>query len=274
MDFTIKFATYDDLEAADRVERSASRGVYLTDAWHYFSTLKGELVCAYDGERMIGIGRFTVLPDGTGWLETLRVSPDHQRQGVGKSIYKKWVELAKAYGCPSMAMFTGVTNAASSGLAELYGLKTSAQHRGCHLTGFAGGDPHGFKHVYWQRAVQLILPQKDEYHDYMVFNRTFYHINDANAKAFAMEGKVFEDEGSGSYIVCGGRVQQNAALHIAMMGGDIGKCLDFAVNYARAQGIEKISCTFALENEKLEGALYRRGFIADKVNLITKEVVF
>ena len=59
-----------------------------------------------------------------------------------------------------------------------------------------------------------------------------------------------------------------------MMGGDIGKCLDFAVNYARAQGIEKISCTFALENEKLEGALYRRGFIADKVNLITKEVVF
>ena len=63
MDFTIKLATYDDLEAADRVERSASRGVYLTDAWHYFSTLKGELVCAYDGERMIGIGRFTVLPD-------------------------------------------------------------------------------------------------------------------------------------------------------------------------------------------------------------------
>jgi hypothetical protein len=50
MDFTIKLATYDDLEAADRVERSASRGVYLTDAWHYFSTLKGELVCAYDGE--------------------------------------------------------------------------------------------------------------------------------------------------------------------------------------------------------------------------------
>ena len=274
MDFTLKLAAYDDLEAAARVESSASRGVYLADAWHYFNSLKGALVCAYDGDKMIGIGRFTVLPDGTGWLETLRVSPDYQRQGAGKLIYKKWVELAKEYGCPSMAMFTGLTNAASSGLAELYGLKTVAQHRGCHLTDLAGGNPHGFKHVYWQRAVQLILPHKDEYHDYMTFNRTFHHINEANAKAFAIEGKVFEDEGSGSFIVCGGRFQQNAALHIAMMGGDIDKCLDFAINYAKAQGIEKVSCTFALENEKLESALYKRGFIADKVNLITKEVVF
>lgn len=275
MDFTLKLAAYDDLEAADRVERATIPNyAYLADAWHYFNSLKGGLVCALDGDRMIGIGRFTVLPDGTGWLETLRVLPEYQRQGVGKMIYKKWLELAKEYGCPSMAMFTGVTNAASSGLAELYGLKTAAHHRGCHLTGLTGGDPHGFKHVYWQRTVQLILPHKDEYNDYMTFNRTFHHVNEANAKAFAIEGKVYEDEESGSFIVCGGRFQQNAALHIAMMGGDLDKCIDFAINLAKAQGIEKVSCTFALENKKLESALLARGFAADPVDLITKEIVF
>ena len=41
---------------------------YLADAWHYFSTQKGDCVCVYDGDELIGIGRFTVLPDGTGWL--------------------------------------------------------------------------------------------------------------------------------------------------------------------------------------------------------------
>ena len=275
MDFTIKLAAYTDLAAADSVERAVTpRGAYLAEAWHYFNSIKGDLVCAYDGEKMIGIGRFTVLPDGTGWLETLRVDPEYQRRGAGRQIYQKWVELAREYGCPSMAMFTGETNVASSGLAELFGLKTVAHHRGYHLTELAGGDPHGFRHVYWQRAVQLILPRKDEYNDYMTFNRTFHHINEANAKAFAVEGKVFEEEESGSFIVCGGRFQQNAALHIAMMGGDLDRCIDFAVNLAKAQGIGKVSCTYALENEKLEKALLARGFAADKGDLITKEVVF
>lgn len=274
MDFTIKLAGYSDLAAAAAVEQGVTPGsAYLADAWHYFNSIKGDLVCAYAGEKMIGIGRLTVLPDGTGWLETLRVLPEYQHQGAGKLIYKKWLELAGEYGCPSMAMFTGVRNAASSGLAELYGLKTVMQHRSYHLTELSGGNPHGFKHVYWQRAVELILPHKDEYRDYMTFNRTFHHINEANAKAFAVEGKVYEDMESGSFIVCGGRFQQNAALHIAMMAGDLDKCINFAVNLAGAQGIEKVSCTFALENEKLEKALLKRGFRPDISDLITKEIV-
>jgi hypothetical protein len=85
---------------------------------------------------------------------------------------------------------------------------------------------------------------------------------------------VFEDKTSGSFIVCGARFQHRAALHIAMMGGDYGKCIDFAVNYAKAQGVKKVSCTYAVENEKLEAVLKARGFAAEKSDLITKEVVF
>ena len=95
-----------------------------------------------------------------------------------------------------------------------------------------------------------------------------------NAKGFAMEGKVFEDKESGSFIVCGARFQHQVTLHIGMMGGDYEKCLDFAVNYAKAQGLEKVSCTFAIENEKLEQALIARGFAPEPSDLITMEIKF
>ncbi len=275
MNFTVKIADYNDMAAAVAVEKETMGDyVYLEDAWHYFESLKGGLVCVYDGKKMIGIGRFSVLPDGSGWLETLRVIPSYQRNGAGKEIYKKWFELAKELKCPSMAMFTGVTNVASSKLAEVYGLKTVAYHKGYHLTKLKAGCTHNFKYVNWKRAVDLILPLRDEYNNYMTFNRTFHHINEANAKAFACEGKVFEDKESDSFIVCGARFQHQAALHIAMMNGNLDKCIDFAINYAKSQGIEKISCTLALENEKLQNALIARGFEAEKGTIITKEIVF
>lgn len=275
MDFTVKLAAYGDMAEAVKVERETMGDyVYLEDAWHYFNSLNGGLVCVSHGEKMVGIGRFSVLPDGSGWLETLRVIPEYQRKGIGREIYKKYVELAQKNRCPSMAMFTGVNNVASSALAEVFNLKTAAQHRGYHLTNLEGGDPHGFVHAGWQRAVELILPMQKEYNNYMTFNRTFYRVNEANAKQFAIEGKVFEDKESGSFIVCGARFQHQAALHIAMMGGDYDKSIDFAVNYAKAQGLKKVSCTYAIANEKLEAALKNRGFTADKSDLITKEVVF
>jgi len=276
MAFTIKLAKYEDRDECVRVEGESMPGYpgYLRDAWHYFQSQKGACVCVYEEDEMIGIGRFTVLADGTGWLETLRVASAHQGKGAGKAIYRKYRELAQEYGCPSMAMFTGVKNVVSSGLAEKYGLRTVMTHRGYHLTKPQGGDAHGFHPVNDQRAVELVLPMKEEYHDYMVFNRTFYHVNDANVRAFAAEGKVFEDETDGSFIVCGARFQHQTALHIAMMGGNYEHCIDFAVNYARAIGVPKVSCTFALGNEKLEEVLRARGFAPDASDIITKEIVF
>ena len=114
----------------------------------------------------------------------------------------------------------------------------------------------------------------DTYHNYMVFNRTFFRINTPNARAFANEGKVFEDPADGSFIVCGARFQHQVALHIAMMGGDYDRCIDFAINHAKAMGVPKVSCTFTLGNEKLENVLKARGFTPDAGDIITKEIVF
>ena len=276
MAFALKIAQYEDMAECARIEHESLPGYpgYLCDAWHYFQNQKGACVCVYDGDEMIGIGRFTVLPDGTGWLETLRVAIPHQGKGAGKAIYRRYRELAEEYGCPSMAMFTGVRNAVSSGLAEKNGLTTAATHRGYSLTELVGGSAHNFRPVAPIRAGELALPLRGEYRDHMVFNRTFYHINDANIRCFAAEGKVFEDSSDGSFIICGARFQHHAALHIAMMGGNYDHCIDFAINYAKACGIPKVACTFTLENEKLENALKARGFVPDPSDLITKEIVF
>jgi len=276
MAFTVKLAQYTDRDECTRVEHASLPNYpgYLSDAWHYFQSQKGACVCVYEEDEMIGIGRFSVLPDGTGWLETLRVSIPHQGKGVGKAIYRKYHELAREYGCPSMAMFTGVKNIVSSGLAEKNGLRTAATHRGYSLTDLTGGNAHHFRPVNPQRAAGLVLPMKAEYNDHMVFNRTFFHINNANVRCFAAEGKVFEDSEDGSFIVCGARFQHNVALHIAMMGGDYERCIDFAVNYAKAIGVKKVCCTFTLENDKLEKVLKARGFVPDASDIITKEIVF
>ena len=274
MDYKVKLAAYEDMERCVAVEEETMpSGTYLRDAWHYFNSLKGGMVCVYSGEKMIGIGRFSVLFDGTGWLETLRVIPPFQNQGAGKAIYRKWLELAEELKCPSMAMFTGPTNVRSAGLADRFGLRDTYVHHVYALKELGEGDPHGFRHIAWHRAVELILPKKEEYHNYICFNRTFYRINEANAKGFSIEGKTFEDPESGSFIVIGARFQHQRTMHIGMMGGDLDRCLDFAVSYAKANGNKSLTCTFCAENEELQAALEKRGFTYSN-DLITKERKF
>ncbi len=275
MAFTRKMATWDDLTEAAKVEAAAMKNVYLEDAWDYYARTGGELVCIYEGEKMVGIGRLSVLFDGSGWLECLRVAPEYQNQGAGKLIYKEWLEIAHKLGCQGLGMFTSDDNARSAGLAEKYGgLTFSGYHQGYTLTNPQGGDPHGFKHVNWERAEQLILPLKEKYNDYMSLNRTFYRVNSGNAHGFASSGWVYEDTESGSFVVAGARFQHMAALHIAAMGGDLDKCIDFAINLGRAMGNQRITCTVAEPNEKLVAALTSRGFTKDPFRIMTKEVMW
>ena len=62
MAFTVKLAQYADMAECARVEYESLPNYpgYLSDAWHYFQSQKGACVCVYDGNEMIGIGRFTV----------------------------------------------------------------------------------------------------------------------------------------------------------------------------------------------------------------------
>lgn len=279
MAFTIKLAEYSDMEQAVKVEVGTMGDyTYLQSAWHYYHTTPGKLVCALDGDYMLGIGRLSVLPDGSGWLECLRVLPQYQGQGAGKQIYSECLRLAEQYHCPSIAMYTSTQNRRSSGLAERFGLTLKGSHRGYVLNDLKGEtfakEPSAFVPANWQMACRLLLPLKEQYADYFSLNRTFYHVNRPNIQHFAARGFVFWEEKSGSVVVCGARFCHEAGLHIAAMGGDYNRCIDFAINLARALGVPKITCTICSSNSQVQRALRQRGFAAEKAELITKELVF
>ncbi len=273
MQITLKKATLEDMEDCIAVEKkSMPNHCYLKDVWSYFQGTVGDLSCVYVDGVLAGIGKFTLLYDGTGWLETLRVDPKYQGMGVGKEIYKRYLEQGSHYNCPRLEMYTGVENRVSAGLAIKHGLSKVQEFRGYNLTEFTPPtEDYSFQIVDPQRAAQLILPLSEAYHGYMVSNRTFYRINPPTAEGFGMDGKVFEDA-KGNFIVCGARFQHLKALHISMMGGDLATCLGFAKKFACSHGIPKLTVTFALPNQALEQCLIEQGFEKEPSDHMTMAV--
>ena len=123
-----------DLGRCLEIERAAVRSNhYLNDVIDYYRTTKGEFTLALADSFPAGMGKLTVLYDGSAWLELLRVHPDFQRQGMGKAIYRRYLEQVAAFGCPSARMYTGVKNVASAALAEQFGLHRGPEFRGMSL---------------------------------------------------------------------------------------------------------------------------------------------
>ena len=91
MELVVRTVTRPELDKAVEVEEKAMKGSgYLRDVSELFlSDEVGPLLGAYkDGEELVGIAKYTVLADHTAWLETLRVAPEYQRQGVGRRLYE------------------------------------------------------------------------------------------------------------------------------------------------------------------------------------------
>ncbi|MFI3284097.1 MAG: GNAT family N-acetyltransferase [Erysipelotrichaceae bacterium] len=270
MEVTIKYATYDDLKACVKVEENTMESLYyLAEVWDYFMHTKGELICACHQDKIIGIGRFSVLPDKSGWLETLRVLPEYQHCGVGKRIYDEYLTLAKKYHCPSIAMYTGSLKNISSALACKYGLSHSATFQGCHLTSIHSCNKHHFKKISVENALETIFSKEVNHSNYMCMNRTFYQLNTDNITQFALDGLIFKDESSDSLIILGSRFQHEKALHILFMQGNIEDCIDFAINYAYCINIPKLSCTLEQRRIDLQENLEQRGFIKEPFTLVT-----
>lgn len=109
MELVVRTVTRPELDKAVEVEEKAMKGSgYLRDVSELFlSDEVGPLLGAYkDGEELVGIAKYTVLADHTAWLETLRVAPEYQRQGVGRRSMRSsrsspgrraWSAMANVY---------------------------------------------------------------------------------------------------------------------------------------------------------------------------------
>ena len=240
-------------------------GGYLRDVSPLFlGDTVGPLLGAYRDGELVGIAKYTVLPDHTAWLETLRVTPAHQRQGVGRRLYEEFQALSKEKGVESMAMYTGLKNIPSYSLARVFGLDTAGRYREMQLDldGVAKPEKPAFAPVGEDRAVELVLPLSEKYEGFVIFNRTFMRINEANVRALAREGKVLEDPATGSVLVFGNRFLEKRSVQIAMMDGDADACIDYAIAVGLEKGVPAVVTETPLDAEALQAQFAARGFKA------------
>lgn len=271
MNYILKPVTSELLNDALLVEKGAMGDYcYLADVYEYFKTTKGELTAAFIDDKMVGIGKFTVLWDGSAWLETLRVDPSWQRKGVGMEIYKRYFEQLKEFDCPSVAMYTGAKNVSSAELARRYALEKAASFREYTLPS-SSGDIGNFKQASEDKAVELMKPYFEKYNSYVVMNRTYYKLNANTCKGLASEGRVYYEQNSNSLLVAGARFQSTKGLHIAMLEGDRKACLSCANALAEKQGASRLVCNFALPNIEVEEFLKASEFTAFPEDFITME---
>lgn len=230
----VRKMTKEDIDGALAVERSAIKGNnhYLKDTYDYYTSTLGELSVACIQDRIVGIGKFSVLFDGSAWLELLRVHEDFQKCGVGRAIYQRYMEQVQAYHCPMVGLYTGINNIGSCKLAMRHGLDKDTFY-----TGFS----HTVVEDKFYVPFHLLkdLPFQEITVPHLCINHTFYPNNEDTLRGFLSQGYLYQYEDT--LLIMGSRFQPYKALYIAYItGSHVEEALCYAMHHAYQQGIEKI----------------------------------
>ncbi len=276
MGITLRRARATDREQILEVEARAIRTVrYIAEVFgQWVADDEGHLsVAEIDGE-LAGVGKFTVMPDRSAWLEALRVDPEAQGRGIGKRFYELFLSAARHKRIKTLRMYTGVKNAVSKGLAERFGFRLAATYRGAWLPVSVGPAQPVTQFIEVtdpDRATALVMPHAERWTGFMVMNRTFMAINPATCAALAAEGKVYEHQPSGSVIVLGARFMPQQGLHVALFTGDEDACLAFACRQAAEQRVPKLQVMFPPTAERIQAMLLTKGFQLEESDCIVME---
>ena len=233
----------------------------------------GEFSVAEIDDEIVGCGKFTVLPDGSAWLETLRVIPERQGLDVGKRFYERFYDNARRLGVKTMRMYTGVKNVVSKGLAERYDLELAERFRGVRMSSenCTPSDIDFIEVTDIEKANELISYHSDNWGGFLVMNRTFYKISSELVSYLVKNGMVYSDPETESVIVVGARFMPWKQLHIGLYGGDASGCLAFAMNKGLARGVETLNCLFPSSSSSTEEILLESGFELEPSDFIVME---
>lgn len=272
---TVRRARRDDLDAINRVEAGSTPSLrYVARVFDDFvSDEIGEFSVAEIDGQVVACGKFSLMPDHSAWLETLRVLPAYQGRGAGKRLYERFFEVARREGVTTMRMYTGVTNLVSKGLAERFGFRLAGTFRGAWLPleAAAGPAPAFTPVTDPARATALLMPHAARWTGFVVMNRTFYALSPVLCADFSRAGRVFEERASGSVVVLGARFMPEQALHLGLYAGDAQACLDFAAHLGVERGAGRVSCLFPPAAADIQAALTGRGFRLESSDFIVME---
>lgn len=277
----IRRATRNDLAAIIAVEAKSTPNLrYVPHVFDLFlQDPRSPLLVAEIDDEIVACAKFTVVPDGSAWLETLRVIPERQGLGVGKRLYEAFFALAEQEGVSTMRMYTGTKNAVSKGLAERFGFQPAQTFYGAQrvieTTNDSADVPTAemnFQPVTdTTRATALILAHRAQWHDFLVMNRTFYKLSPELCAYLAETGQVYAEAESDNVVVLGARFMPEQALHIGLFGGDADRALHFAHQLATVRKIPQLSCLYPTAAAAITTQLSAAGFTQEASTFIVME---
>jgi GNAT superfamily N-acetyltransferase len=228
---------------------------------------KGEMIVAErpdlpadDPDRIIGMGQYSVMPDGSGWLECLRILPEYQRTGAGRQIYERYQQLWIETDAPHVAMFTGRRNVASKALSEIYGFEYAGAYDeySLPLEGVEAHCPEGFERVTDPEAVAKALDAREGVGNHIVFNRTYLHYTQPIYRWLIEKGMVWSD--GKTLLVLGARMLEERGWYLAFWSDGLDKCLAFAIAKTKEAGLPALTVNFPPEREDLKDYFESKGF--------------
>ncbi len=269
----LRKARAEDRDAVIWVESLSTPSLsYVPHVWDLFlNDEMGEWTVEEIDGKIMGVGKYSILPDGSAWLETLRVVPQAQGQGLGKRLYELWVRLSEKKGVKTMRMYTGVNNAVSAGLARRYGLSLAETFHGVKMNGSPSEDKQLFKNIIdVEEATRTLMPLGEKWGGWMVLNRTYYKWSPELCRWLTEKGMVYENA-DGDVVVMGARFMADIQLHIGLFHGDPEKCLSFVKGKATERGVKSIHCLYPEYLEEVETSLIENGFNMEPASFIVME---
>ena len=276
MEIVLRKARPEDKEKVEWVESLSTPGLsYVKHVWDMFiNDQQGDWsVEEVDGE-VVASGKYSILPDGSAWLETLRVIPARQGLGLGKRLYEHWLRLSAEKGVKTMRMYTGVKNVVSAGLAQRYGLSLAQTFHGTKMKCESQDETHAdFKRITDPEvATELLMPLGAKWGGWMVMNRTYFKWSPELCKWLTEKGMVYKDDATGSVVVMGARFMEGIQLHIGLFDGDPETCLKFAQVKGALKGVGSMHCLYPDDRTVIEQALLDYGFEMEASPFIVMEI--
>lgn len=258
-------ATISDLKRMLEIEESAISGYgYLEENKEFYFDQKqnqGEMILALKNDFPVGMGQYSILPDGSGWLEILRVHQDYQHQGAGNAIYKRYLQLAEETSAPSVAMFTGRRNIASRALAEKNGFELACAQLEYKLPlqGITVTQNHSFKCIHdLEIAKELLKDMNQKWDEFTGINRTYFHTNEQLIDYFSKNNMIYSD--GTNTVVLGCRMLKHRGWYIAYLSGNLDQCIPFAIQRTQMEQLPLLTISVPPKRTELITALEHYGF--------------
>lgn len=262
MDFKTRVTKIEDLDRLCEIEISAmpDSPPYLKDnAEFFYKETPGEIFGVENEDNLlIGMGRYSVFPDNSGWLETLRVHKDFQRMGAGKLVYEEYFKKAKKDNAKVIRMYTESYNTPSRNLANSLGFSLASTYGNMEIT-LENVEDTNMDFSLVSNMDELHLEKmKENWDRFISLNRSFFEINTDNLKWMIDKKMVYKN--GDNIVIFGARMLRERGLFLGFVSGDLESGVKFAMEKSKKLGSNKLTCIFPVDNLELKRVLEKLGF--------------